>query len=336
MFFFSFLFISCFFIASHATSLPQLNVDGFGWAENLCFDGRGGLFVSELTRGELHRISLCEKDGVATYCDSLHLIGFDNIGGLATSPDGDIIYAAVSYKESDENNKENTVSAIIQTSTDALPNGQQGNWTVIGKTTFKPNGMQLYNDVFYCTEEGGVKGNGQVFTVDLKTGTETVIRDDINADGLWLNADTGHMFIGWVETMKVTVMDVKTNFPLVAFIGDFDAAGAAFKLPVLQILDDLTIAAKGGSSPIDGGINVNDIGSTMLLGADWLGKKVLQFSLDGTVNEPVKVPNGLTLKEITSVRWGKGPGFDENSIYVTEGGGWEGITNRRVLQIPMN
>ena len=33
-----------------ATSLPYLNVDGFSWAENLCFDGNGNLFVSDWRR----------------------------------------------------------------------------------------------------------------------------------------------------------------------------------------------------------------------------------------------------------------------------------------------
>jgi hypothetical protein len=43
------------------------------------------------------------------------------------------------------------------------------------------------------------------------------------------------------------------------------------------------------------------------------------------------------MKEPTSVRWGKGIGFDENSIYITEGGGaTKHQTDRRVLQIKMN
>jgi hypothetical protein len=41
--------------------------------------------------------------------------------------------------------------------------------------------------------------------------------------------------------------------------------------------------------------------------------------------------------QLTSVRWGKGPGFDPNSIYVTEGGGIQPHqTDRRVMQIKMN
>jgi hypothetical protein len=74
-----------------------------------------------------------------------------------------------------------------------------------------------------------------------------------------------------------------------------------------------------------------------LLGADWVGKRLLRFSLDGDIVETVQPPAGIKLKELTSVGWGKGFGFDPNSVYVTEGGGLtSGVTNRRVVQIPIS
>ena len=64
--------------AAGPADLPMLEVGGFSWAENLVFDGNGGLFASEYHRGELIRIQLCE-DG-ASYCQAVHLSGFDNLG----------------------------------------------------------------------------------------------------------------------------------------------------------------------------------------------------------------------------------------------------------------
>eukprot|EP00604_Paraphysomonas_vestita_P001123 CAMPEP_0174819514 /NCGR_PEP_ID=MMETSP1107-20130205/2811_1 /TAXON_ID=36770 /ORGANISM="Paraphysomonas vestita, Strain GFlagA" /LENGTH=75 /DNA_ID=CAMNT_0016033173 /DNA_START=704 /DNA_END=931 /DNA_ORIENTATION=+ len=74
----------------------------------------------------------------------------------------------------------------------------------------------------------------------------------------------------------------------------------------------------------------------MLLGADWTGRKIQLFSVDGKQVSEVKIPDDIQLYEPTSVRWGKGPGFDSSSIYITEGGGaTTRVTNRRVIQIKM-
>ena len=46
---------------SAAVQESKLLIDGFAWAEQLAFDGIGGLFVSEAVRGELWRISSCGR-----------------------------------------------------------------------------------------------------------------------------------------------------------------------------------------------------------------------------------------------------------------------------------
>ena len=61
-------------------ALPLLEVDGFGWAENLCFDGLGSLFVSEMTGGKLHRIWL--SDDGQSYNKEIHLDGFKTLAVL--------------------------------------------------------------------------------------------------------------------------------------------------------------------------------------------------------------------------------------------------------------
>ena len=325
------LFRACFLLAVGASclaslvssSLPLLVVDGFSWAENLAFDGLGSLFVSELNRGELHRIWLCGE----TYCNGVHASGFKGTGGLAVSPDGITLYAGVTFKDK--------THGIISMQT--AGNNSSGAYSVIARDLMaKPNGMQLYNGYFYCTTEGGVIGNGTVFTVSLETGEERIVHTDLNADGAWIDGSTHRLFIGQVKSMTVAVFDISVSGPQSApclLEGVYPGAGASFQMPGLQLLDDLTLAAKGGQ--LEGADSFSS--KTQLLGADWLGKRLLRFSLDGEVVETIQAPGGVKLKELTSVRWGKGPGFDPNSVYVTEGGGLtEGVTSRRVVQIPMN
>jgi hypothetical protein len=93
-------------------------------------------------------------------------------------------------------------------------------------------------------------------------------------------------------------------------------------------LDDLTVYSASPGS---------DVAKTVLLGADWTGRSIQMFSVDGSSISEVPLPEGIALYEPTSVRWGRGPGFDPSSIYLTEGGGATArVTNRRVIQIKMN
>lgn len=109
-------------------------------------------------------------------------------------------------------------------------------------------------------------------------------------------------------------------------VGQFPALSTS--LGATHMLDDITLL---GSTETDA------LGSTVLLGADWLGSELQQFALDGTLVKSIPPPQGIdSFYQLTSVRWGKGPGFDANSVYVTEGGGlFAKQTDRRVIQIPM-
>ena len=100
-------------IAAHENStLPTLLVDGFTWAENLAFDGKGHMFVSEAVHGYLYNIYLC-NDGTE-YCKDVYLRGFDRIGGLAITPDGNTIYIGVAFKDN--------TNGIVYTTTDVNKN----------------------------------------------------------------------------------------------------------------------------------------------------------------------------------------------------------------------
>jgi hypothetical protein len=145
------------------------------------------------------------------------------------------------------------------------------------------------------------------------------------ADGAWIDAATKKLYVGELLSLKIVVFDLSTAEALPVFLGEYDGMSS---LPTVRhMLDDLTVS----SVSADG-----DVTKTVLLGADWTGRAIQMFTVDGSMVSEVAVPAGITLYEPTSVRWGRGPGFDPSSIYLTEGGGaTRRVSSRRVVQIKM-
>ncbi len=98
-------------------------------------------------------------------------------------------------------------------------------------------------------------------------------------------------------------------------------------LSISHLLDDFTLNTKTDEF-------LND---TIIIGADWLGKAVRAFTVGGSMFGVLSPPPGIKLHQPTSVRWGRGPGFDPHSFYVSEGGGiLTSQVDRRVLQFTVN
>jgi hypothetical protein len=313
-----------------------LNVDGFAWAENLAFDGLGSLFVSEAVRGELWRIYPCGKQRKrpscsfifyiylnefhlwwldTSYCKKLHISkGINAFGGLAVVPDGKTIFAGVTFSDG-------TVG-VISTSTSALSAGTaEGTYSVLSRALpFQPNGMAADWDrgVLYCTDEIATS----VIAVSIRDGSVTTISKDVSgADGAWFDAATGKLYVGELGSMKIWVYDVVQS----KFVGEFSGLSS---MRGIHMLDDITLGLNG-TNPVD-------LKKTILFGADFTGKQLMQFTLDGTTIAAVPPPAGVSLTSISSARWGKGPGFDSKSLYVTEAGGVSSRdTSHRVIQIPI-
>lgn len=152
-----------------------------------------------------------------------------------------------------------------------------------------------------------------------------MVHDVPGADGAWLDAPNHKLYVGELTKMKIMVFDT-SGVDVATFVGEYTGLNEALHSTV-HMLDDLTLFSTGS----------DNVGETMLLGADWTGKQVVLFRVDGGVNiTTISPPDGVKLYEPTSIRWGKGPGFDESSIYVTEGGGMTSrTTDRRVLQFKM-
>jgi len=188
----------------------------------------------------------------------------------------------------------------------------------------QPNGMALDDtrNVLYVTDEGiGSSEGGTLVAVKVDTGETTLIRDQIpGADGCWFDAHTQILYVGQLLSMRVDTFDVASGTAVYV-----DEHTALHDSPKISMLDDITVARRGDT-----------LASTYLFGADWTGKQVKLFRLDGSDVSTVDTGD-VSLYQPTSVRWGAGPGFDPMSIYVTEGGGaTKHQTKRRVLQLKVS
>jgi hypothetical protein len=216
----------------------------------------------------------------------------------------------------------------------SVPTTGNATYAVVTPTVHQPNGLQgdFKTNTLYYTDEGtGSEEGGTLRSISLETATEAIVKDHIDmADGLWYDATTQLLYVGWLLSMEISVFSLSSGVPVLLQ----KYPGCASLDDVKHMLDDLTLMPPPSSSSSS---SSSDPGATTLLGADWTGRAIQLFSLDGRLLSAVPTPQGLELKEPTSVRWGHGPGFDSGSIYVTEGGGATARqTNRRVVQIPMH
>lgn len=296
------------------TSSPYVIFEGFSWAENLAFDGRGGLFVSDAVKGELWKIQFNETSSV--YDGRIFLKqGATQFGGLAITPDGLTMYAGAILEDES--------MAIIKAST-AIPL----KYEIVMVTPHLANGLaaDFKRGVLYFTDEGaGEDFDGSVMALNLKTKEMGVVAHVKSADGCFFDATNDKLFIGELVSKKVSVFSVSDG-PIT-----LDSSNVALSEGVnsLHVMDDLTLDREGLT-------NMEDVKKTVIYGADWTGRKIQRFTLDGTSVSEVTVPEEVKLKEPTSVRWGKGVGFDSNSLYVSEGGGATKLEHgRRIIRIPM-
>jgi hypothetical protein len=243
--------------------------------------------------------------------------GIDSGGGLAVSADGLTLFAGVTLSDKSK--------GIISTSTAPAASGEN-EWTRVAQTEHKPNGMAAdwATGTLYCTTEGYASGDGGVFTVNVASGESAILTEAIpGADGAWFDPANSILYVGQLLTLKVWVYDAKNGVDM----GFFDGAASLKSNEMGHMLDDITLHPNG--------TNKENIGKTLFYGADFTASQIISFSLDGSFLEAVPFEENMDpLLTPTSVRFGKGPGFCSQSLYVTEGGGLaERQTGRRVLQM---
>jgi sugar lactone lactonase YvrE len=275
--------------------LPTLDMSGFAWAENMAFDGRGSLFVSDAVQGILYRVFLQGSQ----YQREAHLQGGDwsGVDGLAASQDGSIVFAVVG-------------SLLGSSRVLAVDAAQPNTYKTLCALPAKGNGLGLHyaSGKLYATSEGFfVPGRGAVFEIDSTSGAVSTFASGLNsADGLYILQSQELMFVSDVTGAKVLKFDLASRSLL-----------ATISLPNgVKSLDDMSLSADG----------------SVLFGADFLGGFAFACLANG---EGQAVVLAARLKSPTSVRFAAGPGFNASSVFVTEGGGvLKSDTSRRVLEIP--
>jgi len=240
------------------------------------------------------------------------------VGGMVATNDGTYLYAGVTFLDDGG-------YGIIGVPT-SDENGNH-NYTIVTKTNHHPNGMAADWDtgIIYFTDEGtGDKEGGTVSSYNTLTHEYVAVAAFVPwADGAWFDHKAKKLYVGELAAKKIHLFSIVDGGALQL---DNIYVGLSEALNKLHILDDMTLETA---------TNMQNVSSTILFGADWTGKAIQKFSLDGTFVEELNC-GSIDMAEPTSVRWGKGPGFDERSLYISEGGGvTKAQTNRRVFQVPI-
>lgn len=298
-------------------SLPQLLMDGFPWLENLAFDGKGNVFLTDYVIGNLWRVQLC-SDG-QKYCKYLHLSsGFKKFSGLAISEDGLQIYAGAIMN--------NGSNAIIVSSTQSASGASERKYDVICLTKGEPLGLAAdwERNTIYYTTLGDKQVQGGVTSVNIRTGNQLSVAKISSADGILFDAKSRKLFVGELFSKAIHVFSPSVS-GLKKEGGKFAGMGAVGGSG--HLLDEFLLESS---------VDVNNLGSTVFIGTDWMDKKLVRFTLSGNILGTIPAPKGIVFNELTSIRRGKGPGFDTSSIYITEGGGkFATQKDRRIIQIPL-
>jgi hypothetical protein len=110
--------------------VPNLNITGFSWAENLFFDGQGNLFVSDLNTGILWKVFY--NDTSSTY-EKAPFSQFDKVAGLTlVKTDHDVtIFAATTL------NSNATLVALN-------PNATTGTPVIVAELANMGNGLSVW------------------------------------------------------------------------------------------------------------------------------------------------------------------------------------------------
>jgi hypothetical protein len=306
--------LSCLLSAVHA----QIVATGFSWAENLAFSSTENnyfMWVTDATRGELWKVGVNQSstDSSTKYYQELYLSknGITKFEGLFTL--GTTVYAGATLDDGSH--------AIVTVPIPSSPN----TYKVFAKVSKQPNGMvhDAGAGIIYYTDAGGLgSSSGALYAVNEATLEETTVKDGLDgADGLWLDRETGKLYLGQLTSKKIVVFD--TSSGMAQYLGEYKGLNS---LGFGHMLDDFTLYSYCSSA---------EYSCSQLLGADFEGKGLHIFGTDGQSITDVSPPAGIKFNQITSVRRGGGGGFDPNSFFVTEGGGATShAKDRRVIEIP--
>lgn len=305
--------------ALHATPTGNLTelASGFIWAENIWFDGLGGMYVSEFARGEVYKLTRPSFDGPVTkqlwLSGFTHVLGINEVWGSAG-----LMYAVVRFTDSCPGSSNTstgivifnastpqTYEALACTAPDQIGNGLAVNTR---------NGF----GTLYSPSEGDfVPGRGLVYAVDPAARSVTeAVTGLFSADGAFLDQSTQLLYVSEVALGNIRIYNVSHD-------GSYLLV-SSYHAPGCEMVDDFCVLYKNASAA--------PTSSPHMFSADYAKGSVVSFAADGS-GEPTILATGLLSP--TSVRSGSGPGWDNpSSLFVSEGGGYtEADAKRRVWEL---
>jgi hypothetical protein len=281
---------------------------GFNWAENIWFDGLGGMYIADDFAGKVYKLTRPSYGGPVTKQEWLS--GFHNVLGInKVFGSLDMMYAVVAFDTPCAVNGSvpdvnATTFGIITFNTTA-----PGDYSTFVCTPLIGNGLAVNEKdgrgTLYSPSEGDfLPKKGMWFAIDPPTRqVEKAVSGLYSADGAYLDQQTQLLYVSEVALGTILVYNVSQlgEYPLVH----------SFHAPGCMMVDDFCVLymdASGAPSP----------SQPYMFAADFLAGAVVAFAADGQGSNTV-LASGLLFP--TSVRSGTGPGWDNpHSVYVSEGG----------------
>jgi hypothetical protein len=291
--------------AAPPTPSPALKLvaDGFTWAENLDFDGKGHLFVTNDLLGQLWKIS---ANGDGSYSQHLYFYGVLQYacGVVVNESDPSTMFlAGIMVGDSKH--------VILELSTTANDSWRVAAELPIGADGSTPNGLRIDygTDLLYTTNEGKfAPGEGHVWSVNPRSGAvQSALPAGQRltaADGVWISRERV-LLVSQVSVGNVWSMNLASG-----------TNNGVLPQGVHGMLDDLC------TDPLD---------ERFIFGANFLKGAVVYFDPSNAALEPVVVVSGLYTP--TSVRFGTGNGFKNTSLFITEGGGTPDLPHENTRRV---
>lgn len=250
---------------------------GFGMLENLGFDGRGGLLLSEQSlTGGLGALQRLGTDGSRRV-----LAAVDGPGGIVVN--GHTVYF----------NTGNTTKAALTNSADGGISAldlDTGSMTTVAAGIHMPNGLAQLPDGSFITSHDMGSYTGLTQSRN-GTGTSQYGAGLTSTNGLSYDSARHRLWTTSTFTPTTTISAVDIDHP--------GAAPASYALPgigQLNSADDLTVGPDGAIY-----VALNVIGQVA--------------RIDPDTGHSCLIAEGLPFT--SSVRFGSGPGWDRNSLYAT-------------------
>ncbi|PTR40510.1 SMP-30/gluconolaconase/LRE-like protein [Rhodococcus sp. OK611] len=252
---------------------------GFGMLENLAFDGRGKMLLSEGTLfgdGAIRTLSPGGKTGTL-------VSDFTGPGGIVVSGDNILFTTGNNAMAGLSNSKNGTVESLD------LDTGEQ---TTVAKGLTMPNGLaKLANGDLLVTRNLG-SDQGLTRIPAAQPGTPASVRTDLgSANGLAVSADGATVYVGNTFDSNTEIRELNAT-DLKGAVHTMKVAGSGSS----NAGDDLTVGADGN----------------IYMALNGAGKVV---RLDPTTGSTCEIGSDLPLT--SSVRFGSGPGWDPAALYTT-------------------